>query len=298
MRARNIPYLLFMLAVISCADEGPSGPGPRAPVASVELVTPPTVIIKGHVARFTAVTRSATGEQLNGRTIRWHSTRPEVAQVNDSGRVVAIELGITTIIAVSEGRTAQASLRVVPAAEPVAQVVITSGSSVSLTRGSSQQLHAEARSASGAVLDGRQLVWSSSNASIVTVSATGFITALALGEAAISVTVEGKSAAIPVTVLSDVVLVEMEPPTLAIAVGEVRQIVALPRGQGGHVINTPIAWQSHDTTVATVGSTGRVRGVRPGWTWITATALGKTGSSLVLVSNWTEFDLTDVNGSP
>src|SRR5687767_4867408 len=115
MSTRNFWYLLMTFAVISCADAGPSDPGPRIPVASVELVAPPAVIMQGHVARFTAVTRSATGEHLAGRTIRWHSTRPEVAQVNDSGRVVAIGLGVTTIIAVSEGRRAQAALQVVPA---------------------------------------------------------------------------------------------------------------------------------------------------------------------------------------
>ncbi|NUQ10794.1 MAG: Ig-like domain-containing protein [Gemmatimonadaceae bacterium] len=297
MRARRLLWVAMSLAVVACADGGPSEPAPE-PVASVELVAPPAQLTVGQMAHLTAIPRNASGAPLSGRTIRWHSTRPEVAWTDQSGRVVAIDLGLTTISATSEGRVAQTVLRVVPAVEPVAHVAIVEGATLVMPRGSAQQLHAEARSAAGVLLPGRPQSWSSSDPGVVSVSGTGAVTALAAGEASVTVTIEGKSAVIRISVLADVVVIEMDPPTLAIAVNDVGQLTALARGHGGHVINTPITWESLDPTIATVGLTGRVRGVRPGWTWITATAQGKVGSALVIVSTWTEYVLTQVAGTP
>lgn len=297
MRTRRAAVLLLATIIVACTDSQTSGPAPAIPVARIELVAP-AELTEGQAAQLSAIPRSAAGDPLPGRVVRWYSSQPAVAQVNASGRVVALEPGLTTISAVSEGRMARSALRVVPAVEPVAHVTITEGVTLSLVRGTSRQLHAEARSASGELLEGRAQVWSSSDPAIVSVSGSGVITATGVGDARVTVSVEGKSASIAIRALSDVVLVEMEPPTLALPVGEIRQIVALPRGEGGHVINTPISWRSEDTTIATVGPSGRVRGVRPGWTWVTATALGKVGAAFVIVSTWTEFVLTDVAGSP
>src|SRR5207302_3427138 len=73
----------------------------------------------------------------------------------------------------------------------VASVTVTP-SPVSLAVGSTQQLTATLRDASGNVLTGRVVSWSSSNLPAATVSTNGLVTGAAGGSATITATSEGK----------------------------------------------------------------------------------------------------------
>lgn len=297
----NIRHTLALLAVaagLACGDDGSIADPAREPVAAVELVSPPAELIAGDSARITAVTRDSYGRPLSGRTITWESADPAVASVSQTGHVVALAAGITFISASSEGRVGRTFLRVVPRIIPVDRVIIEQGATLNTRIGQFTLLRAEARAADGTVLTGRPVEWSSSHPAIATVSEIGLVEAVALGSATITATIEGRTASIAVTVTSYVAWIEMDPPTLSLAVGEVRMIQAHARTAEGHVLNTQLDWSSSDTTVATVVTPGRVTAQRPGWTWIHATAEGKTGSTLVIVSQWSSYQLSTVNGAP
>lgn len=66
--------------------------------------------------------------------------------------------------------------------------------------GATAQLTATLKDAAGAVLSGRAISWTSSNAASVSVSATGVVTGVATGSATITATSEGKSASALMTV--------------------------------------------------------------------------------------------------
>jgi len=74
--------------------------------------------------------------------------------------------------------------------EAVAEVSVDG--SVTVEPGESRQLNALVRSASGALLTGRAIAWSSSDTSIATVSGTGVLTGRALGIVVVSATSGGK----------------------------------------------------------------------------------------------------------
>ena len=70
----------------------------------------------------------------------------------------------------------------------------------SVKHGNTKQLTATAYDASNNVLAGRTVLWTSSNAAVAKVSATGLVTGLTAGSVTITATVDGKSGTSTVTI--------------------------------------------------------------------------------------------------
>jgi murein DD-endopeptidase MepM/ murein hydrolase activator NlpD len=85
-----------------------------------------------------------------------------------------------------------------PTPAPVATVDVSPPSPTVLA-GATSQLVATTKDASGTVLTGRAVSWTSSNATVATVSAAGFVTTLAPGATTITATSEGKTGSAAVT---------------------------------------------------------------------------------------------------
>jgi uncharacterized protein YjdB len=90
------------------------------------------------------------------------------------------------------------------ALEPVASVTVEP-SIATIEVGQTVTLTATARNAAGSVLTGRSLTWSSSNTTVARVSATGVVSALNVGNATITATVEGSSGTATVYVSPSVI---------------------------------------------------------------------------------------------
>gem|GEM_PF-5803034 len=80
----------------------------------------------------------------------------------------------------------------VPGTPTDAVAEVSVDGNVTVEPGESRQLNAFVRSASGALLTGRGIAWSSSDTSIATVSGTGVLTARALGSVVVSAASGGK----------------------------------------------------------------------------------------------------------
>ena len=124
-----------------------------------------------------------------------------IATVSSALVVTGRALGSTTLTASCEGKSATAQVTVVAPTEDVYSLTVTPASS-SLAIGGTQQLTATLKGLSGAVLTGRIVTWSSSSASVATVSTSGLVTAIGAGNATITATSEGKSGTAQVTVTS------------------------------------------------------------------------------------------------
>lgn len=83
--------------------------------------------------------------------------------------------------------------------KPVASVTV-SPETVELEVGQTRQLSATLRDASGNVLTGRSVAWSSSNQAVASVSSTGMVTGADAGAATITATSEGRTSQASVTV--------------------------------------------------------------------------------------------------
>jgi uncharacterized protein YjdB len=98
------------------------------------------------------------GTLLPDRVVSFSTDAPLIATVSGTGLVTARAPGVARITALSEGKSAVAVITVVPVA--VSQVLVTPAASEVL-EGAARQLTAQARSASGAVLTGRDITWTS-----------------------------------------------------------------------------------------------------------------------------------------
>ena len=146
----------------------------KAPVASV-VVTPPHVdVAPNGQAQFTAIAYDAAQNPLSDRAIAWSTSNASVATVDAGGLMIAVGQGSATITATSEGKTGIATVNVGQAA--VATVTITPAP-LSMSVGQTTQLAATLKDASGNVVTGPAVAWSSSNTAVATVSAQGVVTA-------------------------------------------------------------------------------------------------------------------------
>ena len=170
-----------------------------APVASVTVSPSSASLFVGQTLQLGATMTDSAGNVLSGRTVTWTSSNPSVVTVNASGLAGAVAIGSATITATSEGRTGTAVVSV--SNVPVATVTV-SPASASVVAGQTAQLAATTRDASGNVLTGRSIVWTSSNGSVATVSGSGLVTGVTAGSATITATSEGQSGSAAMTVTS------------------------------------------------------------------------------------------------
>lgn len=86
-------------------------------------------------------------------------------------------------------------------------------------------------------------------------------------------------------ILEPVATVVLTSPSSSLVVGDSLVLLATLRGASGRPLSgRPVAWTSSDTTVATVGATGRVRGRKPGVATIQAASEGRSGSIVLAVN--------------
>ena len=208
--------------------------------------------------------------------------RVAIATVSSSGVVTGVAPGTTTIRATSEGKTGTATVTVTPV--PVASVAV-SPASATLIVGGQTTLTATVKDASGNTLTGRPVTWASSNPSVVTVSATGVVTAVGAGEATVFASSEGKVGQAAITVNPvPVASVAVTPATATVAIGQTQQLTATVRDAAGNALTgRTVTWSSSNPSIALVSSAGLVTAVGPGPATITATAEGKSGTATVTV---------------
>lgn len=171
------------------------------PVTSVRILPQQSVhvIRLGQVRQLTAECLNAALQVLAGRPITWNSGNPVVATVSQTGLVTAAALGSAPITATCDNTvSAQVTAQVTPV--PVSSVSI-SPPGLSLVQGTQAQLQVTARDSANNVLSlqGRQVLWSSNNLPVASVSTQGVVQGVSSGIAQVTVSVDGVSSA-PVTI--------------------------------------------------------------------------------------------------
>lgn len=179
------------------------------PVASVAIAPSAANVAVGGTVALTAVKYDATGHPLTGRQVVWASSAPQVAKVDTSGIVTGLTVGTAGITALSEGKSGTATVTVQssPQLVPVANVQV-SPATVTFHSNQVRTLTATVLDAKGKQLSGRTVTWASSDSTVVTVTATGALTATVsaasgglFGITTISATCDGVSGTSTVTLI-------------------------------------------------------------------------------------------------
>jgi uncharacterized protein YjdB len=247
-------------------------------------VTPNLAPIKvGETVHLVAQPLDANGNALDGRTITWASDNEAVAKVDNTGVVTGVSTGTANVTATSEGKTGTAGINVGSA---VAASIVVAPTSVTVTAGQTSQLTATVKDASGSVIAGAPVAWTVDKPSVAIVGSTGLVSGQAAGSATVTATSGAVHVDVPVTVtLPPANAVVVSPGTVALLVTQRQQLTGTVTDASGNTIpGQTITWQSSNSLVAAVGSTGLVIAVAPGTATITATSGSVHGTANVTVT--------------
>lgn len=283
---RNWLFVAALLLGTACGGGGgndnPAGPGDSPPaVSSVTVVLSSAQVVAGASTLASVELRAASGTILNGRSVAWSSSAMAVATVNDAGAIVAVSPGTTSITASSEGRSGSATLTVLPV--PVATISVTGTTTISV--GASSQLAAVLRAANGTELQGRSVVWGTSNTGIAAVSATGLVTGIAPGTATISANSEGRTGTLLIDVRSPVVGVTLTGAS-RVKVGDSYQYSATARSSDGSVVVRPVTWSTTNPGAGTFTPSGLFTPASTGTITLVATIDGVAWEAPVTAYDW------------
>ena len=252
---------------------------------SAVAVSPATdTLVRGDTLRLAAEATDANGNGVAGVQFAWTSSDTLVAVVDASGLVTAVREGEAETTATAAGFTGRAELTVVA---PVPTTVAVTPDTVALTAlGQTARLIAEVRDQVGRVMTDARVSWSSADSTVATVSAAGRVRAVGIGVTAITAMAGEANGTALVTVEQSAGSVIVTPPADTIAPGDTLRLGAEVYDANGHRVDgAGFTWSSSNASVATVDTTGLVRGLAEGMATITAMAGSASGTSEITVAN-------------
>ena len=153
------------------------------PVPATVAVTSDTVKLTafGQIAQLAAEVRDQAGRVMADARVSWSSGDTLVATVDSSGMVTAMGNGTAAITATAGSVSGEAHVTVTQSADSV----FVSPMVNTISPGDTLRLAAEAFDSNGHTIDEAEFDWSSSDASVARVDASGLVTARAAGRATI-----------------------------------------------------------------------------------------------------------------
>jgi uncharacterized protein YjdB len=153
------------------------------PVASVEVLVPPTAIEAGDTAQFSAMVRDAAGKRLIGYVVHWATSDTTRARIDSTGLLVARDTGRVRVVASVDSISGSADVTVLV---PVASMSITPDS-LALQYDDTARLSVVLRDSSGAILAPRPVTWSiGGDSGVITLSPSLLVNATDAGRAIVT----------------------------------------------------------------------------------------------------------------
>ncbi len=177
------PVTLYAAAVATllagCASP-PTSPPPAPAAASIQVVPSPLTLFVGQTGTLTATAYDRAGVALAGTTFAWSSAAPATAGVNQSGDVLGITPGTTTVTAKAGNVQGNVTVHVLG---PLTLEISPAAASVAV--GQSQQFTVIARDHTGAIVPTPAITWSSGTPAVATIGTGGLALGVAPGTTSI-----------------------------------------------------------------------------------------------------------------
>ena len=223
---------------------------------SIELDKTEAVLEKGKTVTLKATVYPST---LEDKTVTWESSNTKVATVSSAGKVKGVKTGTATITCTSNATGAKATCEVTVGSVKLNQteVIVNKGKTVTLKA-----------TVYPTTLEDKTVAWTSSNTAVATVSSKGKVKGVKTGTATITCTsnATGLSTTCEVTVGS-VKLNQTE-----VTVNKGKTVTLKATVYPTTLEDKTVTWTSSNTAVATVSSSGKVKGVKTGTATITCTS--------------------------
>lgn len=248
-------------ALITASAGGVSSSCSVDVVVPVESIGLNVTLLALEIGDFALLTATVLPDDAMDKKVQWGSDNPDVATVDQNGRVTAVSVGKAKITA-SAGNIS-VSCSVICVDVPVTAVVLDK-TFLSLEKGSSETLTATVLPKNAT---DKTVQWSSDNLSVATVDQNGRVIAVNSGEATITAVAGDVSETCTVSVFIPVTSVTLNPTSLMLSVGETAFLDAtvLPEDASENTLT----WYSSHSDIASVQG-GSITAISFGWTVITA----------------------------
>lgn len=246
----------------------------------IQVIQPPTsVTISGNTGEVLkqgqtmALTAEVLPANANDRTVTWSSSNNSIATVSDNGIVAQVGDGTVTITATANGDPIITdSISVTVSSEiPISGVTIAPAGGISTlyvgkTAGT-VQMNAAVQPESAS----QEVTWASSDTSVATISDSGLVTARGRGTTTITAASVsgGAKGYYEINVIQLPVSLTISGATTVVEGNEIQLTGTLAPSNCN---NTTINWSTSNTGIATVTTTGKVRGITAGSAVITASS--------------------------
>jgi len=259
-----------------------------------------TLTSVGDTLRLSASALNASGGEVGVFTYAWRAADAAdaaVARVLDDGRVIALAAGNARVIGALGDFADTAFIHVTNVATSVS---ILPAADTLRFLGATDRPAVDIRNARGLPIDDRRAVtWSSGDPSVATVSADGVISAAGTGRTHVRASAGSSSDTIGVVVTNDAVSLRVTAPATALVVRQSVTYTATAFDAAGAAMpGVPSAWESSNSSVATVSGSGVVSAIGPGSAWIVARSQGLSDSALVSVRRLTLLHVDGSTGDP
>ena len=238
----------------------------QAPITNITVNPLSVSLVAGNTLQITG-TIQPVGAINTG--ILWSSLNQEVATVNSTGLVTAVNIGTTYVSAISAGDSTKRTAVLVNVTAPVTQITLDK-QSMNLTVSQTAVL---TMTITPTTVVNKNVVWSSSNPEIASVNQTGTVTAIGNGTAIISVaSLQGS------LVATCLVTVSTSVQTLKV----LRDKITLVVGKGFHLFysffppsssNPRVIWSNSNPKVVQISNSGFINALSAGTAIITATSV-------------------------
>ena len=230
----------------------------KVTIGYVKLDQTEATITKGKTLTLTPTVYPSS---LTDKSVTWTSSNTAVATVSSDGTVKGIKAGTATITCTSNatGLSTTCTVTVITGS------ITLNKSEVALLKDKTVTLKATLTPSD---LSDKSVTWKSSNTKVATVTSDGKVTAVKNGTATITCTSAalGLSATCKVTVGK----VTLDKSEMIMRKGKTEVLTATVYPTS--LADKSVTWQSSDTEVATVTSTGKVKGIKDGTVTITCTS--------------------------
>jgi hypothetical protein len=256
-----------------------------ATLVSIAITPANPSIINGKSQPLTAMGtyNDGTTQDITGK-VSWSGAVPGVLDLSIVGLVTARGAGTATITATSGSISASDTIKV---SDVILMSIAITPPNPSIPKGETQQLVAMGTYNDGSTQDlSGKVTWAGAMPSVMSLSATGLVTAVNLGTATITANDGPISGTTSVTVSAAVaVSLDVSPATPSITVGSVQQFRAVETFSDGtkNLVTNSAAWTSTNPDIAKVNASGVATGAGAGTANINAAYRSVTGSGSLTV---------------
>lgn len=221
-------------------------------------------------------------QDATNKYVLLNSTNTHVATIDAYGKITANEVGTATISVITKDGYFVADCEVtVTSAEILPTKVSLNKTNVNLNKGNTTTLTA---TVSPSNATNKSVIWTSSDASVASVTSNGKVTAKGNGTATITARVGDRTATCKITVTTSVSDVTLNKTSITLDKGKSTTLTATVKPSDAS--NKAVTWSSSNTSVATVNNSGKISAIGKGTAVITVKSkdTGKTATCKVTVN--------------